>query len=169
MSGPVPRQGSGELREVPPSIVERLRGAEATRTAMDQRVDIDGLRAEVLEHVQALLNTRLAELDGLEDYPEAQKSLLNYGVPDLSSYFHGSHHDMARLKASIERAIRTFEPRLEPQSLKVDRISDAADTGLQMRLRIHAMLKVHPFRSQIAFDTRIEVDTGAVVVQESSP
>ena len=163
------RQGSGELKEVPPSIIERLRsGGESVRSATDLSIDIDGMRREVLAHLQALLNTRLAEVEGLDEFPEAKQSLLSYGVPDLSSYFHGSQGDMVRLKAGIERAIRMFEPRLDPTSLRVERTSDSTDTGLQMRLRIHALLKVHPFRSQIQFDTRIEVDTGAIVVQESS-
>lgn len=157
---------SGEQREVPPSVIARLRGGGA-RASTDLRVDVETMRAEVLEHVQALLNTRLAELEELEPYPESKASLLSYGVPDLSSYFHGSQHDMGRLTASIERAIRTFEPRLDPQSIKVERVRDAADTGLQLRLRIHATLRVHPFLSQVMFDTRIELDTGAVVVQES--
>lgn len=163
-----PRPSSGEFQEVPPSVIERLRaGGQAARSATDLRVDVEAMRAEVLDHVQALLNTRLAEHEGLADHPEAARSLLAYGVPDLSSYFHGSSHDMKRLTDSIERAIRTFEPRLDPQSLRVERVRAEADTGLQLRLRIHAMLRVHPFRSQVVFDTRIEVDTGAVVVQET--
>ncbi|MBM4059762.1 MAG: type VI secretion system baseplate subunit TssE [Planctomycetes bacterium] len=162
------RQGSGEFKEVPPSVIERLcAGGQAARGALDLRVDVEAMRAEVLEHVQALLNTRLAEPEGLEGFPECRRSLLAYGVPDLSSYFHGSQQDVQKLLAGIERAIRLFEPRLDPQSLKVERVREAGDTGLQLRLRIHAVLRVHPFRSQVVFDTRIEVDTGAVVVQES--
>jgi type VI secretion system protein ImpF len=160
------RQTSGELREVPPSVIERLRGGGGDRATMDLRVDVDTLRAEVMEHVQALLNTRLAELDGLDAYPEAARSLLSYGVPDLSSYFQGSQVDQQRLIASIQKAIRLFEPRLDPQSLRVESVRDTGDTGLQKRLRIHAVLRVHPFRSQIMFDTQIAADTGAVEVKE---
>ncbi len=161
------RHSSGELKEVPPSIMERLRSGGVTdRAATDLRVDIEGMRAEVLRHVQALLNTRLAQGDELEGFPEARNSLLSYGVPDLSSYFHGNDTDTKRLTSSIERAIRMFEPRLDPQSLRVESIADKDDSRLHKRLRIHAVMRVHPFRSQIQFDTRIEIDTGAVVVKE---
>jgi type VI secretion system protein ImpF len=164
-----PRQSSGELKEVPPSIVERLRGAgDAGRSATDQRVDVDTMRAEVLEHVQALLNTRLAEIDGLERFPESGTSLLAYGVPDLSAFFHGSQGDMQRMIACIERAIRTFEPRLDPQSVRVERVRDTGnDPVMKMRLRVQAVLRVHPFRAPIVFDTRIDADTASVTVHDA--
>lgn len=162
-------KSSGEMKEVPPSILERLRGAGSDRRQdTDLRVDIDAMRAEVLEHVQSLLNTRLAEIGGLDACPEAAKSILGYGVPDLSSLFHGSQQDLQRLIASIERAIRTFEPRLDPQTVRVERVRDAGgDPGLKARLRVHAMLRIHPFRSQVVFDTQIDADTSAVTVRES--
>ena len=117
--------------------------------------------------MQALLNTRLAEIDGLEACPEAQRSLLAYGVPDLSAFFHGSQHDLQRMIACIEKAIRTFEPRLEPQSVRVERVRDAAaEPVMKLRLRVQAVLRVEPFRSPIVFDPRIDADTAAVTVHE---
>jgi type VI secretion system protein ImpF len=161
-------KNSGEMKEVPPSIVERLCGGGDPRGDTDLRVDIDAMRAEVLQHVQALLNTRVADIEGLDRCPEASKSILAYGVPDLSSLFHGSQQDMQRLITNIERAIRTFEPRLDPQTVRVERVRDTGnDPGLKARLRVHAVLRIHPFRSQIVFDTRIDADTSAVTVRES--
>lgn len=164
-----PHRSSGELREVPPSIVERLRGGGGGgRSATDLRVDVDAMRAEVLEHVQSLLNTRLAEIDGLESFPETSKSLLAYGVPDLSAFFHGSQNDMQRMIATIEKAIRTFEPRLDPQSVRVERVRDVGnDPAMKMRLRVQAVLRVHPFQAPIVFDTRIDADTAAVTVHDA--
>lgn len=160
-------RGSGELKEVPPSIVERLRGGGGVRSDTDLRVDIDALRAEVLEHLQSLLNTRLADLDGLERFPEASRSLLGYGVPDLSSFFHGSQEDMQRLVRAIERAIRTYEPRLDPQTVRVERVRDGGgDPGLKARLRVQGVLRIHPFHTQIVFDTQIDADTASVTVRE---
>lgn len=161
-----PRQSSGELKEVPPSILERLCGAgEGQRGATDLRVDVDALREEVLAHVQALLNTRLAEIDGLDACPEAKQSLLAYGVPDLSAFFHGSQHDLQRMIACIEKAIRTFEPRLDPQSVRVERVREATDEPvMKLRLRVQAVLRVHPFRAPVVFDTRIDADTASVTV-----
>jgi len=164
-----PQKSSGELKEVPPSIVERLRGGgDDGRSATDLRVDVDVMRGEVLEHVQALLNTRLAEIDDIDRYPEAAKSLLAYGVPDLSAFFHGSQDDMQRMIACIEKAIRTFEPRLDPQSVRVERVRDAGnDPAMKMRLRVQAVLRVHPFRAPIVFDTRIDADTASVTVHDA--
>lgn len=161
-------RGSGEMKEVPPSLVERLRsGGVERRQDTDLRVDIDAMRVEVLEHVQSLLNTRLAEIDGLERYPEASRSLLAYGVPDLSSLFHGSQQDMLRLIQGIERTIRTFEPRLDPDSVRVERVRDVGGVpGLKAWLRVHAVLRIHPYRSQVVFDTQIDADTSAVTVRE---
>jgi type VI secretion system protein ImpF len=161
------RANSGDLKEVPPSVLERLRGGEETeRSATDLRVDVEAMRLEVLAHVNAILNTRLAELEGIERFPEAGRSLLAYGVPDLSTYFEGSQEDRHRLVNHIERAIRLFEPRLDPQALKVERVHDGGDAGLQERYRIHATLRVHPFKKQVTFDTRVQLKTGNISVGE---
>ena len=160
-------KNSGEMKEVPPSIVERLRGGGEHRADTELRVDIDAMRAEVLDHIQALLNTRVAEIEGLAACPEASKSILAYGVPDLSSFFHGSQQDMQRLVTNIERAIRMFEPRLDPQTVRVERVRDTGnDLGLKARLRVHAMLRIHPFSSQVVFDTQIDADTSSVTVKD---
>ena len=162
-------KNSGEMKEVPPSIIERLKsGGTDRRSDTELRVDIDAMRDEVREHVSALLNTRTAEVDALDGHPEAAKSILAYGVPDLSSFFHGSQQDKQRLITHIERAIRTFEPRLDPQSVRVEGVRDSStEQGLKARLRVHAVLRIHPFRAPIMFDTAIDADTQAVTVKET--
>lgn len=162
-------KSSGEMKEVPPSIIERLKsGGTDRRSDTELRVDIDAMRDEVRSHVSALLNTRTAEIEGIEGFAEAYKSILAYGVPDLSSFFQNSEQDKLRLIASIERAIRTFEPRLDPQSVRVEMVGDASvEQGLKARLRVHAVLRVHPFHSPVVFDTRIDAGTQEVTVEEN--
>lgn len=162
-------KSSGDMKEVPPSIVERLKsGGTDRRSDTELRVDIDTLRDEVRDHVGALLNTRTAEIEGLDAFPEAFRSILAYGVPDLSSFFQNSEQDKLRLIASIERAIRTFEPRLDAQSVRVEMVNNAsAEQGLKARLRVHAVLRIHPFHSPIVFDTAIDANTQEVTVQEN--
>ena len=67
----------------------------------------------------------------------------------------------------IEHAIRTFEPRLDPQSVRVEFAGDSGEHGLKKRLRVHAVLRIHPFHSPITFDTHIDASTQEVTVKEN--
>src|SRR3954453_4830900 len=83
-------------------------------------------RAALCRDVAALLNTRRAEEAFDPDFEQATKSLLAFGVADFTSYNLKSSLDQERVRRSIEKAIRQFEPRLtqvvvtvkEPDPLK---------------------------------------------------
>jgi type VI secretion system protein ImpF len=54
----------------------------------------------------------------LADYPNANESILAYGVPALKGDL-GMRAAGPELVANVERAIRVFEPRLDPRTLRV--------------------------------------------------
>lgn len=62
--------------------------------------------------LSALLNTRRAEYGWESVYEQAAKSILTYGIVDFTGYNLNSSVDRERVRRSIERAIRQFEPRL---------------------------------------------------------
>jgi len=156
MAGP---RSSEVLRH---SVIDRLAGGGGRRGA-DIRIGVRELKAAVRRDVEWLLNSRRPLVEGLDDLPEARASILSYGIPDLTQYGHGLA-DRQRICAAIEEALRTFEPRLQPRSIKVESLPDGEETGPRLRFTIHGTLHVDPVREQIAFDTSVEMASGAVEI-----
>ncbi len=157
MAGP---RSSEVLRH---SVIDRLAGGERRRPGADLRIGVQDLKAAVRRDVEWLLNSRRPLLEGLEDLPEARASILAYGIPDLTQ-FSSSHADRQRICAAIEEALRAFEPRLQPRSIKVEYLPGREETGFKLHFTIHGMLHVDPVRELIAFDTSVEMASGAVQI-----
>lgn len=71
-----------------------------------------GVKGCLCRDLSDLLNTRRAEQDFDIAFEEAGNSLLTFGIPDFTSYNLKNTADQERIRISIERAIRQFEPRL---------------------------------------------------------
>jgi len=77
------------------------------------RLTIEQLKDSVARDLEALLNTRLALPDGTFDgYPEAKKSVLNYGLVDFAGYCLSSSNERAAICTSLVAAVVAHEPRL---------------------------------------------------------
>lgn len=77
------------------------------------RMRIEQLKDSVARDLEALLNTRLAlPKAAFAPYPEAQQSVLNYGLIDFAGYCLSSSDERARICASLVEAVVAHEPRL---------------------------------------------------------
>ena len=83
------------------------------------------LRGQIQRDLFDLLSTRRMAADtDLSAWPMIEKSVLNYGIPDLSGTT-GSSIDLRKLQRDLADVIKDFEPRLLPDTLAVTcRISD---------------------------------------------
>ena len=96
--------------------------------------------------------------------------MLAYGIPDLTGCAPGNVREAARIARLIEEALRCFEPRLDPKSIKVERLSpDEQDRGekdavFKLRYRINGLLRVEPEPEPISFDTEIDQRSGKTAV-----
>ena len=111
-----------------PCLLDRLTDHEPgnRKESRDKRVfSLRQLRGAVARDLAWLLNTpsRLAE-DGLEGFPEVEKSVLNYGVPDLCGRV-ASGLDIPELERLVAQAVLRFEPRLLRHTLRVRAVYDA--------------------------------------------
>ena len=154
--------GPREDDRTPEVSVERIRYYDVPRL---ERFNESALRATIRRELAWLLNTtNLASTVDLTAYPQVETSVLNYGVPDLAgkSLHHRSVQNRAR---EIRNAVRTFEPRLEGASLKVEPLATDEDIN-RITFLIHgdvsSAVKVMP----VKFRTSLEVDTAAVDVGE---
>lgn len=82
----------------------------------------------ILEHVQALLNTRQgsSRLDP------------SYGIPDITDVLHSLPGGMAVLRSMIEECIRRHEPRLT--NIRVAALAKDDDAALHLRFEVQARL-----------------------------
>src|SRR5437879_3693103 len=91
------------------SILDRLTENKAPLTSWEE---VRELKQSLCHGLAALLNTRRAQQDFDSSYEEATNSLLTFGVADFTSYNLKNAIEQERVRRSIERAIRQFEPRL---------------------------------------------------------
>src|SRR5438105_3498426 len=95
-----------------PSLLDRLTDDEPEKRqeARDKRIlSPNKLRESVRRDLSWLFNTvNLAATDDLDDYPEVQRSTVNFGLPDLAGRT-ASSVDRAALERLLRRAIWDFE------------------------------------------------------------
>jgi type VI secretion system protein ImpF len=142
------------------SVLDRL-SREHHGRGTDGEIGLREVHDSVARDLERLLNTRIWWPAGLGAFDEASESVLTYGIPDLTNCswasVKGENRTVARL---VEDAIKRFEPRLLPRSVKVTQLEGSGD--LRVRLRIDAILQVEPYTERISFDTDLDVATGAV-------
>jgi type VI secretion system protein ImpF len=138
-------------RRVVLSVLDRLLDEEpkSTRDVLPTRAEtVRELRRAVTRDLDTLLNTRNTFSDLSPDFTEVARSVIAYGLPDLSSFGH-SPNDWIRLRQAIETAIRTFEPRLAGAVVTV---TPPTSTDRSVRVRIDARLIMTPNPEPISFD-----------------
>lgn len=130
-----------------------------------ERFNETALRATVRRELAWLLNTtNLSATTDLADYPEVATSVLNYGVPDLAGK--SLHQRTVQHRArEIRAAIRTFEPRIDRDSLKVEPATTDEDLNkiiFMIQGDVTSAVKALP----VKFRTSLEVDSAAVDIFE---
>lgn len=128
-------------------------------------IGVRELRDSIARDLEWLLNSKFTKFLDLERFPEAQNSILTYGVPDFSSYSWRSSSDALAISRILEETIRRFEPRLLPRSIKVEAGENSEVDNFSLGFRIHAVLNVDPIREAVSFDTSIDFESTAVHVK----
>jgi type VI secretion system protein ImpF len=110
------------------------------------------LKVSLCRDLAVLLNTRRAEKDFAPGYEEATNSLLSFGVVDFTSYDLKSGPDPERVRRSIERSIRQFEPRLARVSVSIEELDPLRPV---LQLHIEAILRIGPADEPVTFDVSL--------------
>jgi type VI secretion system protein ImpF len=142
------------------SILDRLMEVEdwpATRS-QSTRFFRDALKRDL----EWLLNTRQPPLPELANWPAAKASVVNYGLPDISSLGFSNAADHRALRIAIETCLRNYEPRLIDVRVTLQS-SDTTDRRL--RFHIEGNMKLDPAPEEIAFDTVLELSSGEYKVK----
>ena len=148
------------------SILDRLLDddpASSREPIPDRLQSVRRLKASVARDLEALLNTRREFLGVIpSDFPEAEASLLTYGLPDCSSYNLHSQRDRQKVHRAVESAITKFEPRLTDVRVSLEPMKEHDRT---LRFRVEAFLKLDPAPTPVTFDTVSRLNTQEYVVE----
>ncbi len=123
-----------------------------------------GLRREVNSDLVDLLNTvNLDSAQSLEDAPEVRRSVLNFGLADLSNRTIDEQR-LSEISKQLEQALRVFEPRLAAETLSVGRSPVIDAEALRLKFFIKADLRSEPLDVPVEFVAEVELDSGKIKV-----
>lgn len=116
------------------------------------------LRAEVSRNLSALLNTvHLEATQDLSAVPQARRSILNFGIDDLSSLTIDETR-VNELTDTIRQAILKYEPRIVPETIEAERDTNT-DDDLSVRFLVRADLTAEPINLPVEFVAEVERDS----------
>jgi type VI secretion system protein ImpF len=137
------------------SVLDRL---SSTRDLPRTRAEsIAFFRDSIRRNLEWLLNSRRPPIDSIEDYPFAQRSVLNYGLVDIASFSLASSTDQRRLIENIAELVRNFEPRLTNVNVFLE---EQNMLKKEFRFHIEARMQMKPMPEEIAFTTVLDLATG---------
>lgn len=150
-------------KEVRPSLLDRL--LDSSRPGQSNSYySMHELRESVQRDLQNLLNTRVRFVSPDSRLKNVQDSIVNYGLPDLTSQ--QLHTTQGKLDFAdwIERSIKRFEPRFK--KVTVTPVSREGDTS-GATFQVEAVLYADPAPEDVSFDSRVDPLTQTVILSET--
>lgn len=124
------------------------------------------LKIALQRDVEWLFNTtRLASDIDLDEYPEVQTSVLNYGIPDLAGLSDKSTNEIEDV---LTEAILYFEPRILPESLVVSVVEpNKPRRSNRMDFQIEGQLWSQPLPQALYLRTEFDLDVQSVQIEKN--
>ena len=153
------------------SLLDRLvdHAPTETREGDDKRtLTKQALRQAVLRDLSWLFNATGYGL-AMDDrrYPNAARSVLNYGLPMLSGQFTSSVQRVS-MEQALKQAILQFEPRILPRTLEVELVMEgsALDSHNRIGLQIRGMLWAQPVPLEFLMRSRVDLEEGRIEIED---
>jgi type VI secretion system protein ImpF len=120
------------------------------------------LRKEVSRDLDSLMNTIAMESsEDLTEFDNVRRSILNYGLPDIARMtLEESRVD--GLAAELRKVLMTYEPRLDPLSIKASRDRSVRAEELKLRFLVTADLRCEPLNIPVEFVADVDVESGGI-------
>ena len=161
-----------------PSLLDRLIDAapQETREPAEARVlSRQQLRAAVLRDLTWLFNTTRPEPEPASDraeevaewqrYPDARRSVLNFGMPAFAGITLSTLNTLA-MENSIREAIRCFEPRIDPASLAVEVKVHGQNRYNTLHVVIQGLMWNQPVPLELLLAADVDMETGNTRVRD---
>jgi type VI secretion system protein ImpF len=156
-------------KKLRPSLLDRLIDDEPHNQTENDRGHhqlLRQMRDSVRRDLETLLNTRYHIIAPPEEYAELEKSLLNYGLPDLATVNIIDKKMRDEFSNRLEKTLADFEPRFK--SVRVSYVDNKDNTDRTLRFRIDAEIYADPLPETVVFDSVLESVTRTVSVKEIS-
>ena len=155
-----------------PSLLDRLTDEEPGKQVevRDRNmISAQKLREIVLRDLGSLMNTgHLATVESLDAWPAAARSVINYGIPDLSGLAVATL-DAAALERALRQAILDFEPRILARSLRVKASIERGQMNQGALLfHIEGELWAQPTPIGLSLKTEVDLESRRIVVTDRS-
>ena len=154
-----------------PSLLDRLtdHAPQQLHEGDEQRsLTRQALRQAVLRDLGWLLNATShgPPLQG-GDYPQAERSVLNYGLPTLSGQFTTSLQ-RSSMEKGLRQAILDFEPRILAHTLEVEIVlaGQPLQSHNRVGLEIRGMLWAQPVPMEFLLRSRIDLEEGRFTMED---
>ena len=155
------------IERLQPSLLDRLTdlAPESLTESRDDRViDLRRLRDIIRRDLSFLLNTSDASrIIDAEVYPQAARSVLNYGVREVYGEF-STKERASQVRASIRAAIEMFEPRIKAGTLEVILRQDEKVPQTTVVFDIRADMWAQPVPMELYLRSEVDVTTGHVAL-----
>ncbi len=158
-----------KTKKLRPSVLDRLFDNEPhnqTERDLDDHQLLKALRSSIRRDLESLLNTRFHISEPSDEFPQLEKSLLNYGLPDLATVNIIDIDKRNEFTRALEKTLKYFEPRFK--SVKVSFLERDDHTDRTLRFRIDAVIYADPLPEIVVFDSIFESVTRTVNVKEIS-
>jgi len=145
---------------------ERVIASRRSTGSQRRSLSDAALKALLSLDLSGLLNTinlNSASPELLEDLPHVRKSILNYGLEDLSNKTIDETMKIAAIKDELEDALKDYEPRLLSRTLRIDRDTENED-DLSIRFVVRSEMRADPVPTSIEFVTEVELDSGEIKI-----
>ena len=164
--------GQWSLKErLQPSLLDRLTDLEPSNikeSSSQQSMSQTQFKEAVIRDLGWLLNSVALDVCvDLEKFPEVKRSVLNYGLPDMSGHT-SSNVDVRSMENAIRAAIQQFEPRIIQNSLKVKVHSSPDDMSHNSLIfEIAGAVFGQPSPFQVVLKSELDLECGEFQLKES--
>ena len=163
--------GQWSLKErLQPSLLDRLTDLQpdnSKESTSQQSMSQRNFKEAVIRDLGWLLNsTALDVCVDLEAYPRVKRSVLNFGLPDLSGRS-SSNIDVKSLETSLRRTIRNYEPRIIRNTLRVKVHSENAEMSHNsLVFEIEGAIFGQPAPFQVVLKSELDLECGEFKIKE---
>ncbi|MFM7316279.1 MAG: type VI secretion system baseplate subunit TssE [bacterium] len=140
-----------------PSLLDRL----TDETAHVNRFSLNQLLESIRRDLENLINTPRTPLKVGPGFKEINKSILNFGIYDISSISGSDRQVWESVIEDVERAIETFEPRL--RNVRVVLRNVKLGKPSQVEFEIHGLLRIDPSPA-LVFQSAMQFSSGRTLI-----
>lgn len=161
-----------------PSLLDRLLDLDPrsrSEPAEARALSRQQLRAAVLRDLGWLFNAIRPEPENASDradekalwerFPDARRSVLNFGLPAFAGSTVSSM-DTGAIRRAVADAIRQFEPRIEADTLDVDVNVNAGNHHNLLQITIKGRMWSQPMPLELLLAAEVDVETGNTLVRD---